>query len=86
MNGATSDLLDSLPYYDNELELDPSLRQKVEQAIKRELKITEPLHPRVPPPFELFEVKYANFTSAIHHAYSITPSASFRKILSSRPS
>lgn len=56
-NGSTSAAFDSLPYYDNELELDPTLKQKVDQLIKRELKVTETLHPNVPPAYELFAVR-----------------------------
>ncbi|KAL0579795.1 hypothetical protein V5O48_002206 [Marasmius crinis-equi] len=45
---------DSLPYYDQELELYPHLQQKVQQELAREPKPPTTLHPRVPPPFELF--------------------------------
>ncbi|EIN13609.1 breast carcinoma amplified sequence 2 [Punctularia strigosozonata HHB-11173 SS5] len=47
-------IFDALPYYDNELEQFPALRQKVEQELAREGKPPETLHPRVPPPVELF--------------------------------
>ncbi|KLO20525.1 breast carcinoma amplified sequence 2 [Schizopora paradoxa] len=51
------DIIDSLPYYDNDLEKYPHLRTKVEQEINRELKQIpqQSLHPRVPPPVTLFE-------------------------------
>ncbi|KAI0702471.1 breast carcinoma amplified sequence 2 [Cytidiella melzeri] len=47
-------IFDSLPYYDNDLERDPSLKEKAERLIARELKPHKELHPRVPPPLELF--------------------------------
>ncbi|KAG7099487.1 hypothetical protein E1B28_001334 [Marasmius oreades] len=47
-------IFDSLPYYDKELELYPQLKQKVEQELARQPKPPSTLHPRVPPPFELF--------------------------------
>ncbi|KIM67078.1 hypothetical protein SCLCIDRAFT_1210555 [Scleroderma citrinum Foug A] len=48
-------LLDSLPYYDNDLERYPILKEKVERELAREPKPPPSLHPLVPPPFELFE-------------------------------
>ncbi|KAJ3482068.1 hypothetical protein NLI96_g7232 [Meripilus lineatus] len=49
-------LFDSLPYYDNDFERDPSLKEKAEKLIAREGKPSTPqtLHPRVPPPITLF--------------------------------
>ena len=48
---------DSLPYYDNDLERDPSLKEKAERLIARELgKPPQGLHPRVPPSITLFAV------------------------------
>lgn len=57
-----TDIIDSLPYYDNDLEKHPQLRAKVEQEINRELKQIpqQSLHPRVPPPVTLFEVHYCS--------------------------
>ncbi|KAF9499917.1 breast carcinoma amplified sequence 2 [Pleurotus eryngii] len=49
-----TELLDSLPYYDNDLETHPELRQKVEQELARAGKPPTTLHPRVPPPITLF--------------------------------
>lgn len=49
-------IFDSLPYYDNELEQYPALRQKVEQELARENRPQIALHPNVPPPITLFEV------------------------------
>jgi pre-mRNA-splicing factor SPF27 len=50
-------MFDALPYYDNDLEQFPALRQKVEQELAREGKPPETLHPRVPPAIELFVVR-----------------------------
>ncbi|EPQ60954.1 breast carcinoma amplified sequence 2 [Gloeophyllum trabeum ATCC 11539] len=51
----SSEIFDSLPYYDNDLEQYPHLKQKVEQELAREAgTVPQELHPKVPPPFELF--------------------------------
>ncbi|KAH9937440.1 breast carcinoma amplified sequence 2 [Fomitopsis serialis] len=47
-------IFDSLPYYDNDLEQFPVLREKVEKELAREAKPSQALHPRVPPPVNLF--------------------------------
>ncbi|KAI0296633.1 breast carcinoma amplified sequence 2 [Russula brevipes] len=49
-------LFDSLPYYDNDLEVHPILREKVqhELAVETQKIQQEVLHPRVPPPLDLF--------------------------------
>ncbi|KZT19376.1 breast carcinoma amplified sequence 2 [Neolentinus lepideus HHB14362 ss-1] len=50
-----SEIFDSLPYYDNDLEQYPHLKQKVEQELAWEAGATpQELHPMVHPPFELF--------------------------------
>jgi pre-mRNA-splicing factor SPF27 len=49
-------IFDSLPYYDNDLEQYPTLKEKVEKELAREPKPPQTLHPLVPPPFELFKV------------------------------
>jgi len=59
-------LLDSLPYYDNDLERYPILKEKVERELAREPKPPPSLHPLVPPPFELFEV--CNWVTRIHYS------------------
>lgn len=51
------EIFDSLPYYDDDLQKYPYLREKVEQELARELKASQTLHPRVPPPEELFAVR-----------------------------
>ncbi|KDQ54749.1 hypothetical protein JAAARDRAFT_37852 [Jaapia argillacea MUCL 33604] len=49
------ELFDALPYYDNDLELHPILKQKVERELAQETgKVPDTLHPRVPPLIELF--------------------------------
>lgn len=50
-------LLDSLPYYDDDLQKFPILREKVDYELAREGKPPSGLHPRVPPPIELFTVR-----------------------------
>ncbi|KAI0815293.1 breast carcinoma amplified sequence 2 [Irpex lacteus] len=52
--GQTPVIFDSLPYYDNDLERDPTLKEKAERLIARELKTQKELHPKVPPPLNLF--------------------------------
>nr|BAC78620.1 hypothetical protein [Coprinopsis cinerea] len=55
--GPNSEIFDSLPYYDDDLQKYPNLKSKVDQELARELKALNPtaaLHPRVPPPVELF--------------------------------
>lgn len=60
MGPTAETLLDSLPYYDRDLELHPNLRALVDTEIDRELKRNSPpaneLHPRVPKAIQLFEV------------------------------
>ncbi|KAG2350643.1 breast carcinoma amplified sequence 2, partial [Suillus weaverae] len=50
-----TEIFDSLPYYDNDLEQNPILKEKVERELAREPKPPQTLHPRVPPPIELFK-------------------------------
>ncbi|KAI9066663.1 breast carcinoma amplified sequence 2 [Trametes sanguinea] len=47
-------VFDSLPYYDNELEQYPILKEKVERELAREGKPPQTLHPKVPPAPTLF--------------------------------
>jgi pre-mRNA-splicing factor SPF27 len=53
-------IFDSLPYYDNDLDLYPNLREKVEKELAREGKNPQSLHPNVPPPIELFTASHLN--------------------------
>ncbi|KAH8120561.1 breast carcinoma amplified sequence 2 [Phellopilus nigrolimitatus] len=49
------EIFDSLPYYDNDLDVHPTLKQKVDAELARESKHTpQTLHPKVPPPLDLF--------------------------------
>jgi pre-mRNA-splicing factor SPF27 len=57
-----AEIFDSLPYYDNDLELHPNLKQKVEQELAREPKPPQTLHPRVPSPITLFAVRVQGFS------------------------
>ncbi|TFY65789.1 hypothetical protein EVG20_g5289, partial [Dentipellis fragilis] len=52
----TTPFFDSLPYYDNDLEQHPILREKVqhELAVETQKLQQERLHPNLPPAFELF--------------------------------
>ena len=50
-------IFDALPYYDDELEKYPVLKQKVEKELAREGKPPQSLHPKVPPPPTLFAVR-----------------------------
>ena len=49
-------IFDALPYYDNDLEVYPELKAKVEKELAREGKPPTVLHPNVPPPISLFSV------------------------------
>ncbi|KAJ7225843.1 breast carcinoma amplified sequence 2 [Mycena pura] len=49
-----TELFESLPYYDNDLEQFPELKAKVEREFAREAKPPATLHPRVPPAPVLF--------------------------------
>ncbi|KAI5124447.1 hypothetical protein M0805_008331 [Coniferiporia weirii] len=54
-NEQQTEIFDSLPYYDNDLDVYPALKQKVEAELARENKQNpQTLHPKVPPPIELF--------------------------------
>jgi hypothetical protein len=50
-------IFDSLPYYDNDLEQFPILREKVDKELAKEGEPPSTLHPRVPGEFELFKVR-----------------------------
>ncbi|KAM5538267.1 hypothetical protein V8D89_008154 [Ganoderma adspersum] len=47
-------IFDSLPYYDNDLEQFPILKEKVERELAREGRPPQTLHPKVPPEPTLF--------------------------------
>lgn len=51
------EIFDSLPYYDDDLEKYPHLKQLVEQELAKEARPTQTLHPKVPPPVTLFAVR-----------------------------
>lgn len=57
VDSTTPDIFDSLPYYDDDLQKFPYLKEKVEQELAREPKFPSTLHPRVPPDVELFAVR-----------------------------
>lgn len=53
----TPEIFDSLPYYDDDLEKYPLLKEKVERELAREPKPPQALHPRVPAAVSLFAVR-----------------------------
>ena len=61
-------IFDSLPYYDDDLEQYPGLKQKVERELARQARPTDELHPKVPPEFQLFT---ASPISCILSAYRL---------------
>lgn len=63
------DIFDSLPYYDDDLQKFPLLKQKVEQELARQPKPPTTLHPRVPPAFEPFAVREQD-AKLLHLQYS----------------
>jgi pre-mRNA-splicing factor SPF27 len=60
-----TEIFDSLPYYDDDLQKFPYLKEKVDQELARELKAPQTLHPRVPPSVELFAVREHAYLSEI---------------------
>ena len=56
-DGPAPAVFDSLPYYDNELEQYPILKERVEKELAREGKPPQTLHPKVPPEPTLFAVR-----------------------------
>lgn len=63
------DVLDSLPYYDDDLQKYPFLKDKVEEEIARELgKVPAELHPRVPPAVELLTVRKRDTTGCAENS------------------
>ncbi|KAJ7630624.1 breast carcinoma amplified sequence 2 [Roridomyces roridus] len=54
MNSTEPQLLDSLPYFDNDLERFPGLKEKVDREFARQPKPPATLHPGVPPEYQLF--------------------------------
>jgi hypothetical protein len=71
---AHTEIFDSLPYYDNDLEKYPTLKQKVEQELAREPKPPQALHPRVPPPIILFAVRRSFTMGTSSHAFYLEES------------
>jgi hypothetical protein len=69
-DGNPAPLFDSLPYYDNDLEIHPILREKVqhELAVETQKIHQEALHPRIPPPIDLFVVSPLNEQSQLFRA------------------
>jgi Breast carcinoma amplified sequence 2 (BCAS2) len=64
------EIYDSLPYYDNELEKHPELKEIVEKEFAKAPKLPTTLHPKVPPEPNLFAVK--SFSSKIHQHTILT--------------
>jgi len=59
------EIFDSLPYYDDDLQKYPLLKQKVDHELGRQPKPPSTLHPRVPPPYELFAVREQKLLPAL---------------------
>ena len=63
---------DALPYYDDDLERFPILRERVHHEIAVEVQRlqqehSDRLHPHVPPDLDLFRVSYASVRDAFEH-------------------
>lgn len=67
------EIFDSLPYYDDDLEKFPFLKQKVEQELAREPKPPQSPHPRVSPPVTLFAVSGVNIVCVENMTPSFRP-------------
>jgi pre-mRNA-splicing factor SPF27 len=52
---SSSMIFDSLPYYDNDMEQFPILREKVERELAKEPQAPQTLHPSLGPEYELFK-------------------------------
>ena len=57
----TPEIYDSLPYYDDELERFPELKEVVDREFAKVPKPPSTLHPKVPPEPNLFAVRSAPF-------------------------
>jgi hypothetical protein len=53
----SSEMFDALPYFDNELDQFPNLKEKVQQELAQELGTPSTLHPSIPPPITPFAVR-----------------------------
>lgn len=78
------EIFDSLPYYDDDLQKYPMLKEKVEQELARQPKPPSTIHPRVPPPYELFAVREHDSEFAFWSCSYITLYSSLEKSLTSR--
>jgi len=56
-----SEIYDSLPYYDNDLEEFPNLKEIVEKEFAKAPKAPSNLHPKVPPEINLFAVSLSTY-------------------------
>ncbi|EDR16064.1 uncharacterized protein LACBIDRAFT_301771 [Laccaria bicolor S238N-H82] len=54
VSSSFTEIYDSLPYYDDDLQKFPELKEKVDREMARELVQPTSLHPNVPPPIQLF--------------------------------
>ncbi len=66
-----TEIWDSLPYYDDDLQKYPELKQKVEEEMARDRKPNATLHPRVPPPFKPLAVRERVFSSSVVHLVTL---------------
>ena len=64
VSSSFTEIYDSLPYYDDDLQKFPELKDKVDREMARELVQPTSLHPNVPPPIQLFSVREHFFLHA----------------------
>ena len=86
-NGSTDDVfIDSLPYFDNDLETQSNLQTLVDKEIARELKGRPPpdanSDPRLQPDKPLFQVRI-NFTS--HQSFTVSTLLSSTSFITTWP-
>lgn len=72
-------IFDSLPYYDNDLEQFPILKEKVEKELAREGRPPQTLHPKVPPESTLFAVRAQRSVVVQHPRVCTDPLARTRR-------
>jgi pre-mRNA-splicing factor SPF27 len=65
--GSVPEIYDSLPYYDNDLEVHPNLKAVVDREFAKVPKPPTSLHPKVPPEANLFAV---SLQKLLKHLYA----------------
>lgn len=64
---SSQEIYDSLPYYDNDLEEYPELREVVDREFARIPEPPSTLHPKVPPEVNLFTVSSSRASTKMRH-------------------